>query len=535
MGVGEVVTKVSDLGFQIKVLAETGIIGPMRPDKTARVVSSLIRGGTTPGTAIKVASIKHPDETFIVDEAGSLTFSEVHARTTSLARALARLGVGEEDGVGILCRNHRGFIETMLAGGKLGATSLFLNTMFSGPQLAEVIGREGPKVLVYDEEFEDLLADVPDDVTRVIAWGGADTGDESLEGLIKSADSQELPVPEAESRFIVLTSGTTGTPKGAQRTSPKGLSGIAGLLSKIPHRTDEKMVIAAPLFHSWGFINSIFALTLGATVVLDRRFDPENAMRRVDEHDAEVLVVVPVMLQMILELPEETLDSFHASNLGIVTLSGSALPGGLATEWMDRFGENIYNLYGSTEVAFASIATPADLRIDPATAGRQPHGTRIRLVDENGVDVAAGEVGRIFVNNGMTFEGYTGGGGKEALDDYISSGDVGHIDERGLLFIDGRDDEMIVSGGENVFPGEVEELLANHEHVVEAAVVGVDDEKFGQVLKAFVVIRQSETVTEVDLKSYVKSNLASFKAPKEVVFMDELPRNATGKILKRAL
>ena len=417
MGVGEVANRITDLGYQMKVLAETGIIGPMRPDKTAKVVSTLVRGGTTPATAIRVAAIKHPDETFLIDEAGSLTFGEVDSRSTRLARGLARLGLGEGDGIGIMCRNHRGFIETMLAAGKLGSTALFLNTMFSGPQLADVVEREGPKVLVYDEEFDDLLSGVPDDVTRVLAWGGGTTGSSSLEGLINSADDEDLPVPETESKFIVLTSGTTGTPKGAQRTSPKGLSGIAGLLGKIPHRTGEKMVIAAPLFHSWGFINSIFALSLGATVILDRRFDPETSMRRVDEHDAEVLVVVPVMLQMILELPKETLDTFRASNLGIVTLSGSALPGGLATEWMDRFGDNIYNLYGSTEVAFASIATPEDMRIDAATAGRPPRGTTIRLVDENGADVPVGEVGRIFVNNGMKFEGYTGGGGKESLGD----------------------------------------------------------------------------------------------------------------------
>lgn len=535
MGLGDAARKLTDLGYQVKVLAETGILGPARPDRTARVVSTLLRGGTTPATAIKVAAIKHPDRTFLVDEAGSLTFSEVNERSTRLARGLARLGLGEGDSIGIMCRNHRGFIETMLAAGKLGSTALFLNTMFSGPQLAEVVEREGPKILVCDEEFEDLLAGVPDHVTRVIAWGGDPGGVGSLEGLIASSGSVDLPVPETESKFIVLTSGTTGTPKGAQRSSPKGLSGIAGLLGKIPHRTGETMVISAPLFHSWGFINSIFALSLGATVILDRRFDPETSMKRVDEHDAEVLVVVPVMLQMILELPEATLDRFRAANLEIVTLSGSALPGGLATAWMDRFGDNIYNLYGSTEVAFASIATPADMRLDPATAGRPPHGTEIRLVDENGADVPDGEIGRIFVNNGMTFEGYTGGGGKEHLGDFVSSGDVGHIDERGLLFIDGRDDEMIVSGGENVFPGEVEELLAGHEHVVECAVVGVADEKFGQSLKAFVVVRSSAELSEKDLKAYVKSNLASFKSPKEVVFMDELPRNATGKILKRSL
>ncbi|MDQ2700332.1 MAG: AMP-binding protein, partial [Actinomycetota bacterium] len=176
-----------------------------------------------------------------------------------------------------------------------------------------------------------------------------------------------------------------------------------------------------------------------------------------------------------------------------------------------------------------------DLRLDPSTAGRPPRGTSIRLVDDRNRDVAPGETGRIFVSNEMTFEGYTGGGNKDNLDDYISSGDVGHFDERGLLYIDGRDDEMIVSGGENVFPGEVEELLAGHEHVVEVAVLGIPDEKFGQALSAWVVLRQEGVVTEQDLKGYVKSNLASFKAPKRIVFMDELPRNATGKVLKRSL
>jgi len=530
---GEVTKKVSDVGFQLKVLSETGILAPMRPDRTARVVSTLVKGGTTPATAIRIAAIKHPDQTFIVDERGSLTFDEVHKRTTALARALARLGLGEEDGIGIMCRNHRGFIEANLAASKLGATALFLNTMFSGPQLAEVVKREGPKVLVYDEEFEGLLEGVPDDVIRIVAWR-EEAGD-GLEALIESADSAELPLPTVQSKFIILTSGTTGTPKGAQRNSPKGLSGIAGLLDKIPHRSGETMVIAAPLFHSWGFINSVFALTLGAKIILNRRFDPAVTMERVDEFSADVLVAVPVMLQLILELPTEVQNGFKASDLRITTLSGSALPGGLATAWMDRYGDNVYNLYGSTEVAFASIATPEELRIDAATAGRPPRGTSIRLVDENDQDVASGKTGRIFVSNEMTFEGYTGGGNKASLDDYISSGDVGHFDERGLLFIDGRDDEMIVSGGENIFPGEVEDLLAGHEHVVEVAVVGVADDKFGQTLKAFVVIRQAGIVTGKDLKAYVKFNLASYKAPKDVVFMDELPRNATGKILKRSL
>ena len=202
---------------------------------------------------------------------------------------------------------------------------------------------------------------------------------------------------------------------------------------------------------------------------------------------------------------------------------------------MDVFGDVLYNLYGSTEVAWASIATPADLRAAPGTAGKPPMGTVVKLLDDQGREVPRGENGRIFVANEMVFEGYTGGGGKEIVGGLMSTGDVGRMDSGGRLFVDGRDDEMIVSGGENVFPREVEDLLADHEGIEEAAVIGVDDEKFGQRLKAFVVAREGSDLDEEKVKEYVKHNLARYKVPREVVFVDELPRNATGKVLKREL
>lgn len=527
--------KASDAGFQLKVLRDTGIVSPMRPDRTARVLRTLIKGGTTPATATRIAAIKYAERTFIIDERGSLTFEEVHHRTNSLARAFQRIGIGPGDGIAIMCRNHRGFVEANLAASKIGATALFLNTMFSGPQLAEVVEREGPRVLVHDEEFSGLLAGVSKNVTRVVALGEPGREQLSLERLIASEGSEDLPFPTQAARFIILTSGTTGAPKGAQRKSPNGLGALAGLFDRIPHRSGETMVIAAPLFHSWGFINSVFALTLGATMVLENRFDPRRTMELIDRYSADVLVAVPVMLQRILDLPPEVSARFRADHLTITTLSGSALPGGLATRWMDRYGDSVYNLYGSTEVAFVSIAKPEELRIDAATAGRPPRGTAVRLLDDEHREVAVGETGRVFVKNDMTFEGYTGGQDKERLDGFVSSGDVGHFNEDGLLFVDGRDDEMIISGGENVFPGEVEDLIAAHEDVVEVAVIGVEDEKFGQALKAWVVLVEDDAIDEAAIKAHVRQNLASYKTPKEVVFIAELPRNATGKILKRSL
>jgi len=219
----------------------------------------------------------------------------------------------------------------------------------------------------------------------------------------------------------------------------------------------------------------------------------------------------------------------------VIAVSGSALPGELATRAMDVFGDVVYNLYGSTEVAWATIATPADLRAAPGTAGRPPLGTVVKLLDGDGHEVEPGEGGRIFVANELVFEGYTGGGSKEIVGGLMSTGDVGHFDAGGRLFVDGRDDEMIVSGGENVFPREVEDLLADHSEIEEAAVIGVDDDEWGQRLKAFVVPRNGTQLSEETVKDYVKENLARYKVPREVVFLEELPRNATGKVLKREL
>ena len=528
---------VADAIFEVKVLSRAGIVGLLRPDKALKIGSTFLRWGASPATGIATAAIHHPHETAIIDERGSLSFERVHRRSNALADSLARMGIGYGDGVGIMCRNHRGFVEATLAAAKLGASALYLNTMFAGPQLVEVTKREAPKALIYDEEFAGLLEGVDDSVDRIVAWcdDEAGTPELTLEQLIAAGDESDRRPPPDKPRFIILTSGTTGTPKGAQRSSPDGLLAIAALIDKIPYSSRQTMMIAAPLFHSWGFFHFVMSLPTASTMVLQRRFDPEKTLQAAQDRRAEVLAAVPVMIQRILRLPEETLASYDLSSLRITSLSGSALPGELAIAWMDRFGDNVYNLYGSTEVAYATVATPADLRAAPGTAGRPPRGTRLRILDENGRELPQGEVGRIFVGNEMSFEGYTGGGGKELIDGLLSSGDVGHIDPAGRLFIDGRDDEMIVSGGENVFPREVEDLLADHEAVVEAAVIGVEDEEFGQRLKAFVVLAPQRQVSDDDLKAHVKANLAGYKAPREVEFLDELPRNATGKVLKRTL
>jgi len=525
-----------------RTLLDTGMIQPVRPDKALRSLGVLRRWGPTSPSAYAGAAIRFPERTAIVDERGTLTFAEVDRRTSALANELRRAGISEQDDVAIMCRNHRGFIEATVACGKLGAGVLYLNTAFAGPQIADVLEREDPVALVYDEEFTELVREGAAGRMGFVAWsdqngrGDAEgSPDPRIEELISQGDDAELSPPNDRGRVVILTSGTTGMPKGAPRKPPESMAPAAALFSKIPLKAFETTVIAAPMFHSWGLAHFNLALPLGSTLVLHRRFDPEQTLRAVAQHRASTLVVVPVMLQRIMDLGEETIARYDVRGLRVIALSGSALPGDLATRVMDAFGEVVYNLYGSTEVAWATIATPEDLRAAPGTAGKPPLGTIVKLLDDEGREVRPGETGRIFVANEMTFEGYTDGANKEIVEGLMSTGDVGRFDEQGRLFVDGRDDEMIVSGGENVFPREVEDLLADHPDIEEAAVVGVADEDFGQRLRAFVVVRPGAELSEQAVQAYVKENLARFKVPREVVFLEGLPRNETGKVLKRVL
>ncbi len=519
-----------------QVLVKSGVLRPLLPSQLITLGRVLAAWGTGPAGGFHAMAVLDPDRDGLVDELGSLTFEQMHRRGNALARALAERGVGEGDAVAVMCRNHRGFVDATLGVAKLGADLLYLNTAFAGPQLVDVLERERPRAVVLDEEFAGLLDDteVP---LRLLAWTERsgppdDDGLETIEDLVQRYPDADLAAPKRHARIVILTSGTTGTPKAAPRNEA-GIGAAVSLLSRIPLRYGMRTHVAAPLFHTWGFAHFMLSALMGETVVLRRKFDPEECLRATESERCEAMVVIPVMLQRILALPQEVLDSYDLTRVEVVAASGSALPGDLALSWMDQFGDNLYNLYGSTEVAYASVAGPDDLREAPGSAGRPPYATVVKILDDEGRELPDGQPGRIFVGNKMLFEGYAGGGHKEVRDGLMASGDVGRFGLDGRLYVEGRDDEMIVSGGENVFPAEVEDCLSRHERVVEAAAIGVDDPDYGQRLRAFVVT--TGEVGEDELREWVRQNLARFKVPREFVFLDELPRNATGKILKREL
>jgi acyl-CoA synthetase (AMP-forming)/AMP-acid ligase II len=528
---------VGDIAWSARVLAGAGLLGPYRPDRVVGMGLAIHRYGLSVAGAYALNVARTPDRPAVIDEDGALTFVQMEDRTGALAAALAEMGIGEADRVAVVCRNHRGFVEATIALAKLGADTMYLNTGFAPPQLAATFEREGASAIILDDEFLPLAAAIRPNALRVVAWsdrGERSDGLPTIEGLLAGPVRSLPPRPRREGKQIILTSGTTGTPKGARRGG-SNLEALISILSTIPLHTGDVVYDAAPLFHSWGLAHFALGLVLGNTLVLRRRFDPEAALRLIEEGRVNVLAAVPVMLQRIMDLPTATREQYDTSSLRVVAVSGSALPGDLALRFMDAFGDVLYNLYGSTEVAWASIATPSDLRQAPGTAGRPPRGTVVKLVDADGHEVAEGRPGRIFVANSMLFEGYTGGGSKPVVGGLMGTGDTGHFDDAGRLFVDGRDDDMIVSGGENVFPREVEDLLSEHPAVAECAVVGVADTEFGQRLKGFVVLREGHAATATELQDYVRARLARYKIPREVVFVSDLPRNATGKVVKRDL
>jgi fatty-acyl-CoA synthase len=526
--------RLGDEAYFAALCLRSGMVGLPLPHQSAQILRAFDHYGLL-GGAVTAGAIRFGDRTAIVDEGGELTYKQLDERSNAIANCWREGGLEPGEGVAILVRNHRGFFDAVFAAAKCGARVILLNTSFAGPQIREVAEREGTDLLVCDEEYAEALAGIDDPPRgRYRAWADTD-GDDTLDALIKRGDPSRPPKAGATPKITILTSGTTGSPKGAPRSEPRSLSLLGGLLSKVPFRAGEVTEMCVPAFHALGFMQSMVGIGLGSTLIIRRRFDPEQTLDSLERHKATAMIVVPVMLQRILDVGEDKIKDHDLSNLRIIFVSGSALGVDVTKRAMKAFGPVIYNLYGSTEISYATIATPEDLRDEPGSVGKVVRGSVVKIYDDDGNELPQGETGRIFVGNLSQFEGYTGGGSKDVIDGLMSSGDVGHFDKRGRLFIEGRDDEMIISGGENVFPAEVEELLAAHDAIEEAAVIGVDDEKFGQRLKAFVVLRSTANLSEDEAKDYVKKNLAGYKTPREVVFLDELPRNSTGKVLKREL
>ena len=525
----------------VRKIFEAGAFRIEPPQNYAAMANDIYKWGEF-GMLPSLNARRHPDRAACIDEDGEFTYRELDEAAHAVANGLIEMGVKGGDGVAILARNHRWFLIANYGVARVGARIILLNSEFSGPQIKEVSEREGAKLIIYDDEYTKAVSKAEPELGFLRALGtnpDADepsgSKDETLADLIERSSKDPAPKASKHASIIILTSGTTGTPKGANRSTPPTLAPVGGILSHVPFKANEVTSLPAPMFHALGYLHGTLAMFLGSTLVLRRKFKPPLVLEDLEKHKATAMVVVPVMLSRLLDAIEKMDKKPDLSKLKIIFVSGSQLGAELANRALKDFGPVIYNMYGSTEIAFATIAGPKDLQKNAATVGPVVKGVKVKILDDNGKEVPQGDVGRIFVGNAFPFEGYTGGGHKQIIDGLMSSGDVGYFDEHGLLYVSGRDDEMIVSGGENVFPAEVEDLISGHPDVIEATAIGVEDKEWGHRLRAFVVKKEDASVDEDAIKHYVRDHLARYKVPREVIFLEELPRNPTGKILKREL
>ena len=372
--------------------------------------------------------------------------------------------------------------------------------------------------------------------------GGTDAEFSDYETLLRRGADVE---PAAElrrggSRTILYTSGTTGRPKGAVRDLSKATLGtLLGLLRRIPFRRSDCHLVAAPLYHATGSGFATLSTTLGSTVHVMEKFDPEAFLRIVDRAKITTTALVPTMIRAIVDLPAETRRRYDVSSLRIVISTGSALSEGLERAAFEALGEVVYDLYGSTEMAYVTVATPADKRACPGTIGLPVPGVEVLLLDEQRRPVPDGEIGELFARSELTVEGYHANDTatrESRFGDAFSVGDLAVRDPRGYLKLVGRKTDMVISGGMNVYPAEIEAALVAHPAIREAAVIGVPDDKWGESLVAFVAPHEGHAAPDdEEIVAFLKKSLAGYKVPRRFERVATLPRNPTGKILKNEL
>ncbi|MCV7009511.1 AMP-binding protein [Mycobacterium gordonae] len=515
----------SVLGTTARAVLSSGLLGPPGPTAGLRLVREVCRGGTNLFTLLAVSAARWPQRTAIIDEDGALNYHELQSMTESLALELLDAGVGPGRPVGVMARNGRNFVAAVFATALVGADVVLVNTEFRADALAGALGAHRIRIMFCDSEFADQIR-ASEEPIRIIDPATA----EPCLGVAR-------PKVAPSGRMVLLTSGTTGIPKGVPRT-PHLSSGVGvsmTILSRTGLRVGTRISLAAPMFHGLGFGILMMAIALGGTVLTRRRFDAEAVLAQASLHRAEAMSAVPIMLARMLDLPQRVRARNPLSCLRVVISSGDRLDPALARRFMDAYGDVLYNLYGSTEVGIGSLATPQELRRFPETVGRPVAGCPVRIYNRSGRPVGPRVTGRIFVGGGLASDGYTGGGGKTVIDGMTSTGDMGYLDEDGRLYIVGREDDMIVSGGENVYPRALENALAGHPEVAENAVVGVADEQFGKRLAAFVVLREDSSVDEPTLREYLRGKVSRFEQPRDINIVESIPRNPAGKVVRREL
>jgi len=523
----------------LKQLIRAGALGPKTPLAVGISLPWLLGRGASLGILSAMNAVTVGGKPAIHDRRGTVTWRELDKRVNRMSHSLEAVGVSPGDHVAMLLRNGREWAEVVLAAQRIGVVACPLNTWAKPKELAATVRNSRPALLFYDTAHAAQVEEcAPDNVPLVSVGDQADALPRSIsyEDLI-AEHGEHPPAPFVRHRgtpkVIIQTSGTTGTPKAASRdAAAAGMGVLANLMSVVPYRREDIVYCPAPLFHSFGLATFTFATALGATLVLPERFDPEGSLELIEEHGATAASFVPVMVRRILSLDEDVKSRHDLSSLRIVMASGSVLSNDVRRGATKLFGSVLYDLYGSTEAGWVAIASPDDMLKEIHTVGRPVPGIEVKAMSATGEMLPTGDTGELFVRSKVLFEGYISGeDAKRGDDGWMSIGDLGHLDAAGYLYVEGRADDMVVVGGENIYPVEVEQVIEDLPGVNEVAVVGLPDEEYGQILAAFIAGK----VTEDEVVKACKQELASYKVPRRIEIMDELPRNATGKVLKREL
>lgn len=507
---------------------------PKAPLAIARALPWLLGRGPSLGIVSKMHSVVLGDKPAIHDRHGSLTWRELDERANRAAHMLEAFGLEGGDRVAMVLRNGREMIEVTLGAQKLGIVACPLNTWAKTKELRAIFEQVDPKLLVYDTRHQEQVDEVvPEDLVRVVVGNGSDAMDyEATLAEQAAAPPRPFTRNSGTAKVVIHTSGTTGKPKGAARdSSAAGLGTLANLLGRVPYRRDDVFLCPAPLFHSFGLATATFAIALGSTLVLPDSFDPEDCLALIERQRCTAASFVPVMIRRIVALDDSIKSRYDLSSLRIVMASGSVLSVDLRRAATRLFGDVLYDLYGSTEIGWVAIATPEDMTAKPKTVGKAVDGINVAVFSKDGDRLGTNETGELYVKSKILFEGYTSGESKDEREGYMAIGDLGRVDDDGYLFLESRSDDMVVVGGENVYPIEVEQVIESVAGVDEVTVLGVQDEEYGEVLAAFVV-----GTAEVDtIRKTCDAELASYKVPRRIEVLDELPRTATGKVLKGEL
>lgn len=541
-----------DLRVGLRFWRQSGLASSLTIPGAKELARSLMTGTQNPAQVYRIHAANAPRKSAVVWRDEVTTFAALDQRIDRIASGLDRRGIGRRSAVVVMMRNRQEMIEVGAAISRAGGAAVNVSWRSTPSELAYLATHSGARAIFLESDFLPSLEHVQADVPRallahVFAVPSSSAAIRSKLTVTPLAELLGQPAQPLEERsaddddaaIVVYTSGTTGRPKGAVRKFPRNTAQAAlRFINETPLRVDDVHLAACPMYHSTAFAFVTLGHLLGQTVVVMDDFKPEAFLELVERHRVTTTALVPTMIHRIVELPAAVRRRYDTRSLRIVFSGGSALPPGLGTAFMDLFGDTLYNFYGSTETGLVTLARPADLRAAPGTIGRAVPGNDIRLLDDERRDVVPGEVGEVFVKNRLSVVGYHAdveATRASTVDGYFSVGDLARCDGRGLYFLEGRKRDMIISGGVNVYPAEVEGRLEEHPEILEAAVIGVADSEWGERVRAFVVRRAGSALDEGAVRAFAREKLSGPKIPREVVFVDSLPRNPTGKVLKREL